>query len=47
MNAIFVIAAGTISLFLTRRPIWARLQRWFMGTVLGFLAIRMATDTSR
>ncbi|MDF2901492.1 MAG: hypothetical protein K0Q62_1551, partial [Phenylobacterium sp.] len=26
---------------------WARLQRWLMGTVLGLLAIRMATDTSR
>lgn len=47
MNAIFIVAAGTVSLFLTSRPFWMRLQRWLMGTVLGLLAVRMATDTSR
>lgn len=47
MNATFIVAAGTVSLFLTSRPFWMRLQRWLMGTVLGLLAVRMATDTSR
>ena len=47
MNATFIVAAGTVSLFLTGRPFWMRLQRWLMGTVLGLLAVRMATDTSR
>ncbi|HTJ56520.1 MAG TPA: LysE family translocator [Devosiaceae bacterium] len=46
-NATFVITAGTISAFLTRRPIWAKVQRWLMGTVLGLLAIKLATDSSR
>lgn len=47
MNAGFIVAAGTVSLFLTSRPFWMQLQRWLMGTVLGLLALRMATDTSR
>jgi threonine/homoserine/homoserine lactone efflux protein len=47
MNASFIVAAGTVSLFLITRPFWMRLQRWLMGTVLGLLAVRMATDTSR
>ena len=46
-NAIFVVTAGAIASFLTRRPFWAKAQRWFMGTVLGLLAIRLATDSSR
>lgn len=47
VNAIFIVTAGTVALFLTCQPFWARLQRWLMGTVLGLLAVRMATDTSR
>ncbi len=43
----YIYYALGVALFLTGRPFWARLQRWLMGTVLGFLAIRMATDTSR
>jgi hypothetical protein len=30
-----------------RRPSWAVLQRWLMGTVLAALALRMATDARR
>lgn len=47
VNAVFVITAGSIASFLTRRPFWAKAQRWFMGTVLGLLALRLATDSSR
>lgn len=47
VNAIFIVTAGTVALFLTCQPFWARLQRWLMGAVLGLLAVRMATDTSR
>jgi threonine/homoserine/homoserine lactone efflux protein len=46
-NTTFILTAGAISAFLTRRPIWASVQRWLMGTVLGLLAIRLATDGSR
>lgn len=47
INAVFVIAAGTISAFLARRPAWAVVQRWLMAGVLGGLALRMATDAQR
>ena len=47
VNLAIVLAAGTISVFLTRRPSWLRIQRYLMGTVLGALAIKLATDHSR
>ena len=47
VNALIMISAGTVASFLTRRPIWARLQRWLMGGVLAGLAVRMALDSGR
>lgn len=47
VNAMIALAAGSIALLLTQRPGFALVQRWLMGTVLGFLAIRMALDTRR
>ena len=46
-NATFIVTAGAVSAFLTHRPVWAKVQRWLMGTVLGLLAVRLATDGSR
>lgn len=34
INALIVIAAGTIAVFLTRRPTWTRWQRRITGTLL-------------
>ncbi|MFI2652424.1 LysE family translocator [Micromonospora fulviviridis] len=47
VNGLIVLTAGTVSAFLTRRPAWARAQRYVMGTVLAGLAIRIAADRSR
>jgi len=47
VNALIVLTAGTVASFLAGRPLWARLQRWLMGTVLAALAVRMALDTGR
>jgi threonine/homoserine/homoserine lactone efflux protein len=47
VNLAIVAAAGTIAVFLTRRPGWLRAQRYVMGTVLGALAVHLATDRSR
>jgi threonine/homoserine/homoserine lactone efflux protein len=47
VNALVVLAAGSIAAFLTGRPLWARLQRWLMGGVLAGLAVKMALDTGR
>lgn len=47
VNALIILAAGSIAGFLAGRPAWVVAQRWFMGTVLGGLAIRMATEARR
>ncbi|MFH8489453.1 LysE family translocator [Streptomyces longisporoflavus] len=44
VNLAIVLAAGTIAVFLAGRPTWLRAQRYVMGTVLGALAIKLATD---
>jgi threonine/homoserine/homoserine lactone efflux protein len=45
VNLGIVLAAGTISVFFSRRPSWLRVQRYFMGTVLGALALTMVIGT--
>ncbi|MEV4414323.1 LysE family translocator [Catellatospora sp. NPDC049609] len=47
VNGLIVLAAGAIAGFLSGRPVWLRAQRYLMGTMLGALAVRMATDTAR
>ncbi|MCJ2071725.1 LysE family translocator [Methylobacterium sp. J-030] len=47
MNAVFVLAAGTIAAFFNQRPLWSVVQRWVMGTVLASLAVRMVADAHR
>jgi threonine/homoserine/homoserine lactone efflux protein len=47
VNLLIALAAGTIAGFLAGRPVWLRVQRYLMGTVLGALAVRLATDHGR
>ncbi|MFC0506074.1 LysE family translocator [Micromonospora costi] len=47
VNALIVLTAGTLATFFARRPLWLRVQRWVMGSVLGALAVRIAADRSR
>ena len=47
VNATVAVSAGAIALFLTRRPSFAIVQRWIMGTVLAGLAVRMMTEARR
>lgn len=47
VNGAVILAAGNFALWLGRRPGVARFQRWFMGTVFGGLALRLAFDTDR
>ena len=46
-NAIIVLTAGSIAIFLARRPGWLRAQRYLMGSVLGALAVRLLTERTR
>jgi threonine/homoserine/homoserine lactone efflux protein len=43
----FVLAAGAITAWLARRPLWSALQRWVLGIVLAGIALRLAVDTRK
>ena len=47
VNAMIALAAGSIALFLGRRPSWLLVQRYLMGTVLAGLAMKMAFEARR
>jgi threonine/homoserine/homoserine lactone efflux protein len=47
VNALIVVFAGGLAVFLAARPTWLRVQRYLMGGVLGALAVRLATDRAR
>jgi threonine/homoserine/homoserine lactone efflux protein len=47
VNSMIALAAGGISLFLMRNPLWLAVQRWLMGTVLAGLALHMAVEARR
>jgi threonine/homoserine/homoserine lactone efflux protein len=44
VNFMIVLMAGTIAAFLATRPTWLKVQRYFMATVLGGLAVRLAFE---
>jgi threonine/homoserine/homoserine lactone efflux protein len=44
VNALITVSAASIALILTRRPVFASVQRWLMGTVLAGLAIKMVAE---
>jgi threonine/homoserine/homoserine lactone efflux protein len=47
VNSTVAMTAGSIAVFLARKPTWLIVQRWMMGTVLAGLAVRMATEARR
>ncbi|WP_227998351.1 LysE family translocator [Nocardia australiensis] len=47
VNGLIVLGAGSISAFLTGHPLWLRAQRYVMGTMLGTIAVLLATDRAR
>lgn len=47
VNAAIAISAGSLAAFLAKRPVWMRVQRYAMATVLGFFAFRMVTDRTK
>jgi threonine/homoserine/homoserine lactone efflux protein len=47
VNALIVLGAGAIAVFLARRPLWRRAQRYLMGSVLAGMALHLGLDRSR
>jgi threonine/homoserine/homoserine lactone efflux protein len=44
---LYVLAAGMMARWLSTRPLWLKLQRWFMGLVLAGLAVRLAVESRK
>ena len=44
VNTGWILTAGTLAVTLARRPLWQRVQQWFMATVLAALGIRLLTE---
>jgi len=47
VNGLIVLGAGSIAAFLARRPVWQRVQRYLMGSVLAGMALHLGLDRSR
>ncbi|MFE0070025.1 LysE family translocator [Nonomuraea sp. NPDC059023] len=47
VNALIALSAGALAAFLATHPRWVRIQRYVTGTVLGAMAVHMATDRTK
>lgn len=46
INLLIVVSAAKMATWFSKKPIWLRIQKWFMGSVLAGLAVKMAlTET--
>ena len=46
-NLLIALSAAGLASWFARKPTWLALQRYFMGSVLGGLAVRMALESRR
>ncbi|OPC36356.1 LysE family translocator [Elizabethkingia miricola] len=47
INFIIVLTAAQAARFFAKNPTWIKAQKWFMTSVLGFLAIKMALSKAK
>ena len=47
VNFLIILAAARLAAWFARNPLWQAVQRWFMGLVLGGLAVRLALEERR
>jgi len=47
VNALIILTASTIAAFFAAKPIWLKIQRYVMASVLGWLALRIALDRAK
>jgi threonine/homoserine/homoserine lactone efflux protein len=47
VNFAIILSAARLAAWFGRNPLWLALQRWFMGLVLGGLAVRLALEQRR
>jgi threonine/homoserine/homoserine lactone efflux protein len=47
VNFLIILGAARLAAWFARNPFWLAAQRWFMGLVLGGLAVRLALEERR
>jgi threonine/homoserine/homoserine lactone efflux protein len=47
VNFLIVLSAARMSIWFSQNPLWVKIQKWFMASVLSGLALRMALDKSK
>ncbi|CEJ68607.1 LysE family translocator [Chryseobacterium oranimense] len=47
INFIIVLAAARVAVFFAENPFWVKVQKWFMASVLMFLAAKMALSKAK
>jgi threonine/homoserine/homoserine lactone efflux protein len=47
VNLLIILSAARLAAWFARNPLWMGIQRWFMGLVLGGLALRLALEERR
>ena len=47
VNFIIVLSAARMSLWFSQNPLWVKIQKWFMASILSGLALKMAMDKSK
>jgi len=47
INFIIVLTAAKAALFFAKNPLWICIQKWFMASVLTFLALKMAISKAK
>jgi threonine/homoserine/homoserine lactone efflux protein len=47
VNFLIILAAARLAAWFAHNPVWQAVQRWFMGLVLGGLAVRLALEERR
>ena len=46
-NLLIILFAARMAAFFQRQPLWVKVQKWFMGSVLLFLAFKMAISKGK
>ncbi|TKD57930.1 LysE family translocator [Flavobacterium sp. ASW18X] len=47
VNLVIVVSAARMSSWFSKKPIWLRIQKWFMASVLTGLAVKMALTKAK
>jgi threonine/homoserine/homoserine lactone efflux protein len=47
VNFLIVLTAARAATFFAQNPVWIKVQKWFMASVLTFLAVKMAFSKAR